>query len=229
MGCIALVRCVLVWRCGLAVVVWHPYAGFSQTTTLHQHTSNQNNTTHEITQQIIRKLLRMDVLTSETCWAINNEILVIKQVTSSWSQLFNYKAVRISNECHRLCFSFRYAILKYSLKYVHSELTSFRSPSALVGNRWHYWCARPWNSCQLRVRSFEQRETHYIRPGIFLEQPNSLFKWSQLGAHYFLVYLFQLLYMFRAIMCPSSGALIGESLVCRPDSHPYRLNNTSVA
>jgi len=30
-------------------------------------TSNQSNTTHEITQQISRKLLRMDVLTSETC------------------------------------------------------------------------------------------------------------------------------------------------------------------
>jgi len=41
------------------------------------------NTTHEITQQISRKLLRMDVLTSETCWALNNEI--IKQVISSWS------------------------------------------------------------------------------------------------------------------------------------------------
>jgi len=27
MGCIALVRCVLVLRCGLAVVVWCPYAG----------------------------------------------------------------------------------------------------------------------------------------------------------------------------------------------------------
>jgi len=33
------------------------------------------------------------------------------------------------------------------------------------------------------------------------------FKWSQLGAHYFLVYLFQLLYMFRATMWPSSGEL----------------------
>ena len=50
-------------------------------------TLNQSNTTHEITHQISRKLLRMDVLTSETCWAVNNEI--IKQVTSSWS-LFNY-------------------------------------------------------------------------------------------------------------------------------------------
>jgi len=29
MGCIDLVRCVLVLRCGLAVVVWYPYAGFS--------------------------------------------------------------------------------------------------------------------------------------------------------------------------------------------------------
>jgi len=29
MGCVALVRCVLVLHCGLAVVVWYPYAGFS--------------------------------------------------------------------------------------------------------------------------------------------------------------------------------------------------------
>ena len=27
MGCIALVLCVLVLRCGLAMVVWYPYAG----------------------------------------------------------------------------------------------------------------------------------------------------------------------------------------------------------
>ena len=54
--------------------------------------------THEITQQISWKLLRMDVLTSETCWALNNEI--IKQMTSSWSvfiQLYSlivYKLVQ---------------------------------------------------------------------------------------------------------------------------------------
>jgi len=54
MGCIALVRGVLVLRCGLAVVVWYPYSGFS-----------------------------LDVLTSETCRALNKEI--IKQVTSNWS------------------------------------------------------------------------------------------------------------------------------------------------
>ena len=76
MGCIVLVRFVLVLRCGMGVVVWYPYAGWSTS-------SNQSNTTREITQQINRKLLRMGVLTSETCWALNKEI--IKQVTSSWS------------------------------------------------------------------------------------------------------------------------------------------------
>ena len=30
MGCIALVRCVLVLRCGLAGVVWYPYAGINK-------------------------------------------------------------------------------------------------------------------------------------------------------------------------------------------------------
>ena len=71
------------------------------------------------------------------------------------------------------------------------------------------------------------------------------FKWSQLGARYFLVYLFQLLYMCRAGMCPSSGELtvsmrhwyiftlcgwltgllVGMSLnpTSRPVSHPHRV------
>jgi hypothetical protein len=83
---------------GRGGVVWYPDAGWStssdsaciriphhpsRTTPWHQHTSNQSNITHEITQQINRKLLKMDVLTFETCWALNNEI--IKRVTSSWS------------------------------------------------------------------------------------------------------------------------------------------------
>ena len=58
----------------------------------HQHISNQSNTTREVTQQISRKLLRMDVLTSETCWALNDEI--IKQVTSSCS-LFIQLSLRL--------------------------------------------------------------------------------------------------------------------------------------
>jgi len=38
MGCIALVRCVLVLRCDLAGVEWYPYAGWSlhKDTTPHQ-------------------------------------------------------------------------------------------------------------------------------------------------------------------------------------------------
>jgi hypothetical protein len=89
-------------RCGSAGVVWYPYAGWgsalaciriphhpSQTTTWHQHASYQKNTTHEITQQISCELLSMDVLTPETCWAINNEIK--KQVTPSWSLFIQLK------------------------------------------------------------------------------------------------------------------------------------------
>jgi len=72
MGFIALVRCVLVLRCGCG------------------------NTTHEITQQISHKLLRMDVLTSETCWALNNE------TKSKWHQvglsLFNYQDDALPNK-----------------------------------------------------------------------------------------------------------------------------------
>jgi len=55
------------------------------------------------------------------------------------------------------------------------------------------------------------------------------FKWSQLGAHYFLIYLFQLLYIFWATMCPSSGELTVSmhpwyfSLYCwkTPVAHRY--------
>jgi len=91
MGCIALVRCVLVLRCGLAVVVWYPYVGWSLHTDTTPPQPNHNvtpthiepNTTHEVTLRISRKLLRMDVLTSETCWALKK--VLIKQVASSWS------------------------------------------------------------------------------------------------------------------------------------------------
>jgi len=63
MGFIALVRCVLVLRCGLAAVVWYRM----QAQALAVQYNYQSNTTHEITQQISRKLLRMYVVTSETC------------------------------------------------------------------------------------------------------------------------------------------------------------------
>ena len=78
-SCVVLLWFDVCWCYGVVRlgVVWYPYAGWSQ------HTSNQSNTTHEKTQQISRKLLSMDVLTFETCWALNIEI--IKQATSSWS------------------------------------------------------------------------------------------------------------------------------------------------
>ena len=63
MCCIALVRCVLVLRCGSAVVVWYPYAGWSSASAC------------------IR--MKIDVLTFETFRAANSEI--IKHVTSNWS------------------------------------------------------------------------------------------------------------------------------------------------
>jgi len=95
MGCIALVRCVLVLRCGLAVVVWYPY-----------------NTTHEITQQISRKLVRMDVLTSETCWALNNEI--IKQGHQFGLSLFKYQDDARSNKHNMIRFLASYTDASFS-------------------------------------------------------------------------------------------------------------------
>jgi len=51
---------------GVGVTLWFVWGGVVSGCRL-KPASNQNNTTHEVTQQIIRKLLRMDVLTSETC------------------------------------------------------------------------------------------------------------------------------------------------------------------
>ena len=76
---------VLFWFgvCWCYVVVWLGWCGIRMQAETVLQPAYGYNTTHEITQQISRKLLRMDVLTSETCWTLNNEI--IKQVTSSWS------------------------------------------------------------------------------------------------------------------------------------------------
>ena len=55
----------------VGVTLWFGWGGVVSGYTLKPTTppasSYQSNTTHEITQQITRKLLRMDVLTSETC------------------------------------------------------------------------------------------------------------------------------------------------------------------
>jgi len=44
-----------------------PASGYHTTPAKPQRNSYQSNTTHKVTQQISRKLLKMDVLTSETC------------------------------------------------------------------------------------------------------------------------------------------------------------------
>ena len=105
--CIALVRCVLLLLCGLAGVVWYSYAGCSLN--LHKDTTppqtnhtvrpthiepEQYNTWNKST--ICCKLLKMDVLTFETCWAVNSEI--IKQVTSFGLSLFSYQDDSESNK-----------------------------------------------------------------------------------------------------------------------------------
>ena len=63
----------------VGVTLWYGCGGVVSICRLKHYCS----TTQEITQHTSRKLLRMDVLTSETCWALNKEI--IKEVTSSWS------------------------------------------------------------------------------------------------------------------------------------------------
>ena len=66
-----------------------------------------------------------DVNTSETCWALNNEIK--KQVTSSWS-LFNYqddaqsnKHKIHSNTCNCICVCMRFCMYLSDDDLVHAE------------------------------------------------------------------------------------------------------------
>jgi hypothetical protein len=71
-----LVRCVLEFRCGWAgvVSVLQAEACNTDTTPAQPHRNSnthrtKNNTTNVVIQQHSRKLLMMDILTSETCWA----------------------------------------------------------------------------------------------------------------------------------------------------------------
>jgi len=68
-----LVRCVLEFRCGWVGVVSVLQASACNTDTTPHRNSNthltKNNTTNVVIQQNSRKLLVMDILMSETCWA----------------------------------------------------------------------------------------------------------------------------------------------------------------
>ena len=84
-----LVRCVLEFRCGLVGVVSVLQASLQRRT--------KNNKTNVVIQQNSRKLLMMDILMSETCWAHKkwNKIASdIKIAGDKWHQVgllfFNY-------------------------------------------------------------------------------------------------------------------------------------------
>ena len=122
-----LVRCVLVLRCSVAVVVWYPYAGWSlhmDTTPPQPHcnvtpTHIEPDTTNEVTQRNSRKLLRMDVFTSETCWALNK--VIIKQVASSCSlftQLFNRSSQYIHGIHWAFVLNIMQTICQQTLSYI---------------------------------------------------------------------------------------------------------------
>ena len=79
---------VWLWWCGIrmqASACWSLHTDTTPPQPNHNVTPIhiEPDTTHEVTQRISRKFLRMDVLTSETCWALNK--VIIKQVVSSWS------------------------------------------------------------------------------------------------------------------------------------------------
>ena len=78
----------------VGVTLWYGCGGVVSVCRLKHYFNLHMDTTHEITQHISRKLLRMDVLTSETCWALYKEI--IKQVTSSWSLFTQWHQVGLS-------------------------------------------------------------------------------------------------------------------------------------
>jgi hypothetical protein len=132
---------VLVLRCGSAGVVWCPYAGWStQCLSLHKDTTppqpnhtvtpthiepEQSNTWNKST--ISRKLLKMDVLTFETCWAVNGEII------NKWHQvglsLFNNQEdARSSRLKNPISFIKNFAWWKYFYK-VQTFLTNATSSS----------------------------------------------------------------------------------------------------
>ena len=63
MGCVALVRCVFVLRCGSAGVMWYPYAGWSKALFFAQHVSNASTFIFRSLRLCVGILLWFDV-----CW-----------------------------------------------------------------------------------------------------------------------------------------------------------------
>jgi len=57
MGCIALVRCVLVLRCGLAVVVWYPYAGWGTNNEIIKQVTSSWSLFFQLSESLVRQNL----------------------------------------------------------------------------------------------------------------------------------------------------------------------------
>ena len=92
-----------------------PYT--SRTALIHQYTPKQNNT-----PTYNHHLLRMNVITFETCWAIKN----LHKVTSSWSNLFN--------NC--LCILFRKGQVCQNTTVFVSYLLGWQHVLGAVGHPW---------------------------------------------------------------------------------------------
>jgi hypothetical protein len=95
---------------GLTCTQIPPYS--SRTVPIHQYTPKQSNThSHS------RQLLRMNVITFETCWAIKN----FHKVTSSWFNLFNKYSIILT-----YCFTvteYKYIPYKWSTTLPDSRKT----------------------------------------------------------------------------------------------------------
>ena len=106
-------------------------------------------TTHVVTQRTSRKLLRMDVLTSETCWALNK--VIIKQVASSWS-LF-------TQQCHS---GFLFLCYGYVTISSISTIYYFLSPS-IIAICPRTFSNRVWRSLLMACRKYIQWCISYIK------------------------------------------------------------------
>ena len=71
----------------------------------------------------------------------------------------------------------------------------------------HYLFRMKPTRCTLLLSTFISTSLHVSGNYVPIIRRNYCIYATLKGAHYFLVYLFKLLYMFRATMCPSSGEL----------------------
>ena len=102
MGCIALVRCVLVLRCCLAVVVWYPYAGWGTSISLFiaQNVSDVNTSILRSLRLICWVISWVVLFCFDVCWCnvvvwlgwcgIRMRAEALKQCVWWWFESYNY-------------------------------------------------------------------------------------------------------------------------------------------